>query len=141
MILALYDTPATRLQPMPIARVLIVDDDPLLRFIVRRALKPYADIEVVGEADSGEEACQCVKQLKPSVILMDINMLGMDGIEATRHIKELDTQIGIVGLTLVEDDAKLAAMQEAGAAQIVKKDRLSEDLYKGILKASHHHRN
>jgi DNA-binding NarL/FixJ family response regulator len=121
--------------PLPPRRVqvLIVDDDGALRFIVRRVLKRYPDISVVGEAESGEEACWCMEQLEPSVILMDINMPTMDGIEATRRIKQMNSRVGIVGFTLIEDDTKLAAMKEAGARLIVKKDRLYEDLYEALI--------
>ena len=81
-------------------RVLLVDDHAMIRQALRSYLSTYyRDIEVVGEAGSGEEALQAVHTLSPSVVVMDINMPGLNGIEATARIKQTHPHVGVVGLS------------------------------------------
>src|SRR5678809_1644993 len=96
-------------------RVLLVDDHTLVRQGLRSALQAYPNIDVVGEAGDGEEAVASVAKLQPAVVVMDINMSKMDGIEATRLIKTQQPEIVVVGLSVNATNYYLDAMQKAGA--------------------------
>ena len=96
-------------------RVLIADDHPMFRKGLRGLLESVAGIEVVGEATEGEEAISFTEQLQPDVILMDINMPGVNGIEATRRILHVSPSIGVLVLTMYEDDDSVFAAMRAGA--------------------------
>ena len=89
-------------------RLLIADDHPLFREGMRGRLDRVADIAVVGEAASGDEAVELAHQLGPHVILMDIKMPGLNGIEATREIQKASPQMGVLVLTMFEDDVLFA---------------------------------
>lgn len=103
--------------PAPKTRVLIADDHPLFRAGVRERLeKPDAGIEVVGEASDGEEAYELAGRLHPDVVLLDIAMPGLNGIEATRKIKAEWPEIGVLVLTVYDDDQYVYALIDAGAA-------------------------
>lgn len=102
-------------------RVLIVDDHTLFREGVLAILNGAQDIEAVGEAATGQEAILQVDQLSPDVILMDIQMPDMNGIKATRQILDAHPQIGIIMLTMLEDDDSLFAAMRAGARGYVLK--------------------
>jgi len=103
--------------PAPTTRVIIADDHPLFRAGVRERLeKPGSGIEVVGEASDGEEACELAGRLHPDVVLLDIAMPGLNGIEATRRIKAEWPEIGILILTVYDDEQYIYALVEAGAA-------------------------
>ncbi len=88
-------------------RVLIVDDHPLARKAIRSMLEPVSDFYIVGEANSGEEAILLCGEVAPDVVLMDIHMSPMDGLEATRRIKQAYGAIRIVMLTVSDDVADL----------------------------------
>jgi DNA-binding NarL/FixJ family response regulator len=107
-------------------RVLLVDDLINVRQILRSTLDASANIEVVGEASDGEEALMRVEHLRPSVVIMDIYMSRMDGITATRLIKEKYPQIAVIGLTIEQKDFQLYAMHKAGATEVLAKDRAAE---------------
>jgi DNA-binding NarL/FixJ family response regulator len=96
-------------------RILIADDHPLFRDGLRALLNSVADTEVVGEATSGEEAIGIAASLQPDIILMDINMPGVNGIEATRSIMQASPHIGILVVTMFEDDDSVFAAMRAGA--------------------------
>src|SRR5829696_6030530 len=98
-------------------RVLIADDDPLFREGMRGRLDWVVDVAVVGEAASGDEAVELTHKLEPHIILMDIKMPGMNGIEATREIQRANPQIGILVLTMFEDDDSVFAAMRAGAKE------------------------
>jgi CheY-like chemotaxis protein len=80
-------------------QILLADDNPLVRQALRSALRAYPNINVVGEANDGEEALVRVEQLRPTIVVMDINMRRMDGITATRLIKARYPEISVVGLS------------------------------------------
>lgn len=107
---------------MPPIRVLIADDHALLREGLRRILELEPDLEVVGEASDGEEALQKAKELLPNVILMDIHMPGMGGLEATRAIREHVPSADIIVLTIHDGDEYVVEMVNAGAKGYVLKD-------------------
>jgi DNA-binding NarL/FixJ family response regulator len=96
-------------------RVLIADDHPLFRKGLRGLLESVAGIEVVGEANEGEETIALAERLQPEVILMDINMPGVNGIEATRRILHANPALGVLVLTMYEDDDSVFAAMRAGA--------------------------
>ena len=96
-------------------RVLIADDHPLFRDGMHGLLDSVPDTEVVGEAATGGEAVELAKTLRPDVILMDIKMPGLNGIEATREILDASPHIGILVVTMLEDDDSVFAAMRAGA--------------------------
>lgn len=116
-------------------RVLLADDQPMVRQALRSALQDYPNIEVVGEASDGDEAVAAASKLQPSVIVMDISMSKMDGITATRLIKAQHPQIGVVGLSVHLQDYQLEAMQQAGAFEVLSKDNAVTELYSAVQRA------
>lgn len=102
-------------------RVLIADDHTIVRSGIRLLLEGEPDMDVIGEAITGEAAIEKARALQPDVILMDIAMPGMDGIEATRRIKAASPQIGILVLTMHRSDEHFFAMLKAGASGYVLK--------------------
>ena len=113
-------------------RVLIADDHPIFREGMRGRLDRVDDIEVVGEAASGEEAVELARKLEPDVILMDIKMPGKNGIEATREILRASPEIGVVVLTMFEDDDSVFAAMRAGAKGYLLKDSGGEGVVHAI---------
>jgi DNA-binding NarL/FixJ family response regulator len=113
-------------------RVLIADDHPLFREGMRGRLDRVADIEVVGEAASGDEAVEMARKLELDVILMDIKMPGMNGIEATREILRANPRIGVLVLTMFEDDDSVFAAMRAGAKGYLLKDSGGEGVVHAI---------
>jgi DNA-binding NarL/FixJ family response regulator len=95
--------------------ILIADDHPLFRDGLRALLNSVPNTEVVGEATSGAEAISIAASLQPDVILMDINMPGVNGIEATRSIMQTSPHIGVLVVTMFEDDDSVFAAMRAGA--------------------------
>ena len=102
------------MSPEPI-RVLIVDDHAPFRAGLRALLTSVPEMEVAGEASNGEDAIREAAKLQPDVILMDIQMPGMNGIEATRLIYQSSPHIGVIVLTMFEDDDSVFAAMRAGA--------------------------
>ena len=102
-------------------RVLIVDDHPLFRDGLRGLLESVADLEVCGEAGSGSEAVELAANLQPDVILMDLNMPALDGIEATRRIVQDSPRANVLVVTMYEDDESVFAALRAGARGYVLK--------------------
>ena len=115
---------------MDTIRILIVDDHQVVREGLRHMLELEADMEVVGEAGDAKEALAQVESLSPEVILMDIKMPGVDGIELTRQIKEKLPSCNIIMLTLY--DEYLAKAIEAGAVGYLLKDIKREELTRAI---------
>jgi DNA-binding NarL/FixJ family response regulator len=113
-------------------RVLIADDHPLFREGMRGRLDRVADVAVVGEAASGDEAVELAHKLEPDVILMDIKMPGLNGIEATREIQQSSPQIGVLVLTMFEDDDSVFAAMRAGAKGYLLKDSGGEGVVHAI---------
>ncbi len=115
-----------------IIKVLLVEDHALTRIGLRTALKRTTDISVVGEAANGEEAVSQAEQLKPDVILMDVGMPVMDGIQAARKIIERDSSIKIIMLTQHDNDRDILASLSAGASGYCLKDVAPDRLYTAI---------
>lgn len=100
---------------MDTIRVLIADDHALFRDGVRAFLNSVPEAELVGEASTGDEAMTMAAALQPDVILMDIQMPGVNGIEATRRILQVSPHIGVIVLTMFDDDDSVFAAMRAGA--------------------------
>lgn len=116
----------------PVTHVVLVDDHRVVRDGLRALLSYEEDIEVVGEAASGEEALDRVRELRPEVVVMDLQMPGMGGLEAIRQVKEMSPSTSIVVLTV--DNAELVLLEavRAGAAGYVLKDASGELLVQSI---------
>lgn len=102
-------------------RLMIIDDHTLFREGVKALLSTTPDIEVVGEAGDGETALRAFSSLHPHVVLMDISMPGQNGIEATRQLLAADPKLGVIMVTMLEDDASVFAAMRAGARGYVLK--------------------
>ncbi len=113
-------------------RVLIADDHTLFRYGMQGLLSTQPDIEVVGEATAGEEALALAGELQPDVVLMDIKMPGINGIEATRRILEDHPHVRILMVTMFEDDASVFTAMRAGARGYVLKDAAKDDVLSAI---------
>jgi DNA-binding NarL/FixJ family response regulator len=113
-------------------RVLIADDHTLFRYGMQGLLSTQPDIEVVGEATIGEEAVALTGELRPDVVLMDIQMPGINGIEATRRILEDHPRVRILMVTMFEDDASVFTAMRAGARGYVLKDAAKDDVLSAI---------
>jgi two-component system, NarL family, response regulator LiaR len=115
--------------------VLIVDDHEVVRNGVRSYLMTTPDFVVIGEAASGEEAIQLVAEHIPDVVLMDLIMPGMDGVETTRQIKKISPRTQVVVLTSYHDDAHIFPALKAGAISYILKDMKMEKLVDALRRA------
>jgi NarL family two-component system response regulator LiaR len=113
-------------------KVIIADDHAVVREGTRKILEQEKDIHVLAEANNGEEAVRLAEELKPDVILMDISMPVMDGIEATKIIKEKHPGITILILTAYDDDQFIFSLLEAGAAGYLLKNIHHHELVEAI---------
>ena len=113
-------------------RVILADDQPLIRAGLRRMIDQAPGIDVVGEAGTGAEAVQLARDTGPDVVLMDIRMPGMDGIEATRLITIGETQARVLVLTTFDDDDYVYGALRAGASGFLVKDMALEDFLTAI---------
>jgi DNA-binding NarL/FixJ family response regulator len=113
-------------------RILIVDDHTLFREGVRAIFKAVSDIEIVGEAATGQEAIKKVLTLLPDIILMDIQMPDMNGVEATQQILKTHPKTGIIILTMLEDDDSLFSALRAGARGYVLKGADKAEMVRSI---------
>jgi two-component system, NarL family, response regulator NreC len=113
-------------------RVLIVDDHALVRAGLRMLLSADPDMDIVGEAGDGSQALRMTRELNPDVVLMDISMPDMNGIEATRRIKAMYPGVAVLALTMHEDDQYFFEMLAAGASGYVPKRAAPNDLVSAI---------
>lgn len=113
-------------------RVLICDDHMMVRQGVRLVLQSEPDIELVGEAGRGDEAIDLATQLKPDVIIMDISLPDMSGIEATKKIKKAVPDTHIIGLTMHEEEPYVLELLKAGADAYIVKRSAAADLVNAI---------
>ena len=111
---------------------MLVDDHDLVRTGVRRLLEDNPDLEIVGEACSGEEAISLVRELNPDVVLMDLNMPGIGGLEATKKIKHLSPQVRIIIVTMVDDTMFPQRLLKAGASGYLTKGAKTEEIMRAI---------
>lgn len=113
-------------------RVLIADDHPLFRHGIASLLGGTADLEPVGEATTGEEAIALAGKLQPDVILMDIRMPGVNGIEATRCVVHENPHVRVLIVTMFEDDSSVFTAMRAGARGYILKDAEKDELLRAI---------
>lgn len=116
--------------------VLLVDNHPLVRQGVRSLLETHSDIEVVMEVNSGEEAVEFVSDQAPDVVLMDLIMPGMGGVEATRQVRRISPNTQVVILTSFHDDQHVLPAMRAGALSYLLKDVIGSELADAVRKAS-----
>ena len=113
-------------------QILLVDDHEIVRTGLRMMLLAEDDLEIVGEVNSGEESLQAVQDLKPDVVLMDVAMPGIGGIEATRKIKAVNADTAVLALTMHEDEQYFFEMLNAGASGYIPKRAAPDDLVSAI---------
>ena len=116
--------------------ILIVDDHEVVRNGIRSYLSTLSDFQVVGEAASGEEAIKLVAELIPDVVLMDLIMPGMDGVETTRELKKISPRTQVVVLTSYHEDAHIFPALKAGAISYILKDMKMDKLAEAIRRAA-----
>jgi two-component system response regulator NreC len=113
-------------------RLLLVDDHEIVRAGLRMLFLAEPDMEIVGEAGSGTDAIRAVAELHPDVVLMDVAMPGMNGIEATRRIKSAHPEMAILALTMYEEEQYFFEMLNAGASGYIPKRAAPDDLVSAI---------
>jgi DNA-binding NarL/FixJ family response regulator len=117
-------------------RLLIADDHPAYRRGLELMLVGTGDIEIVGEADTGERAIELAASLAPDVVLMDLRMPGLDGIEATRRLTRSESAAAVVVLTMFEDDDSVFAAMRAGARGYLLKGAEQDEIVRAIRAAA-----
>jgi DNA-binding NarL/FixJ family response regulator len=117
---------------MDTIRLLVADDHALFREGLQALLSATPGIDVVGESATGEATITLAERVQPDIILMDINMPGMNGIEATRRILRANPTVGIIMVTMLEDDASLFSAMRAGARGYVLKGAHHEELLQTV---------
>jgi two-component system response regulator NreC len=117
-------------------RLLLVDDHQVVRSGLRMLLTNESDVEIVGEAGTAQEALEAVRKLKPTVILMDIGLPDLSGIDATREVKRTSPEVAVVALTIHEDEEYFFKMLEVGAEGYVPKRAAPEELLTAIRAAA-----
>ena len=115
-------------------RVLVVDDQDLVRSGICRLLADAEQVEVVGDAASGEEAVQKARDLEPDVVLMDINMPGIGGLEATQKILQRQPEIQIIALTVYDGDPYTSRLLKIGASGYLTKGAHFDEMLRAIVK-------
>lgn len=113
-------------------RLLLADDSDIIRMMLREMIESSSEIELIGEAKDGEECVEITRSLHPDVILMDIRMPKVDGIEATRRIKQENESVVIIGLSVHQDDYIVEMMANAGATDLLLKDDPPEKIFEVI---------
>ncbi len=113
-------------------RVLVVDDHPVFRDGLAGTLRSEPDLEVIGSCADGAEAVQVATELQPDVVVMDLNMPRMSGIEATRSIVTASPHVGVLVLTMVDDDDSVFAAVRAGARGYLLKGSSPEDIVRAV---------
>jgi two-component system, NarL family, response regulator NreC len=120
-------------------RVLLAEDHHIIRQGIRSLLEKEIGIKVIGEAQDGRETVHLVEELKPDVVVMDISMPNLNGIEATRKICETDPEIKVIALSVHSDDQYVSGMLTAGASGYLLKDCVLQELVKAIESVANGH--
>lgn len=113
-------------------KVLLVDDHELVRLGVKRLLQDAKGIQVVGEASTGEEAIKRTRELSPDVVIMDLQMPGIGGLEATRKMLRHNPMVRVLALTVCEDEPYPSRLLQAGAAGYITKGSNADEMIKAI---------
>jgi len=119
--------------------VLLVDDHELIRTGVRGILDKAPDIEVAAEASNGEEAVELVRKIDLDVVLMDVNMPGMGGIEATRRVLRVNPNLKVIALTILDDDPFPTRLHEVGAMGFLTKGCPADEMLRAIRAVNNGH--
>jgi DNA-binding NarL/FixJ family response regulator len=130
------DAPLQEGQSQDELRVLLVDDHDLFRTGLRNLLEEQGGLSVLGEAANGADAVRLVRELAPDVVVMDLNMPEMSGVEATRHIATLSPLTRVIVLTISDEDADVMDAIVAGACGYLLKDASIDDVVTGIRSAA-----
>jgi signal transduction histidine kinase/ActR/RegA family two-component response regulator len=120
--------------PSDLIQVLLVDDHAMVRQGLRSILEQYDNIQIVGEASNGRDAVDMQQRLAPNVVVMDVNMPVMDGIQATRLIRQSHPFSHVIGLSVRNDRETEQALRDAGASEFVTKESASDQLYQAICR-------
>jgi DNA-binding NarL/FixJ family response regulator len=113
-------------------RILVADDHPAFRTGLQQMLFDVVDLEVVGEAESGAQAVELTQELAPDVVVMDLRMPGIDGIEATRRLQQVAPSAAVIVLTMFEDDDSVYAAMRAGALGYLLKGSQQDEIVRAI---------
>jgi DNA-binding NarL/FixJ family response regulator len=119
-------------EPVPATRILVADDHAAFRAGLRALLATAGDLAVVGEAATGEQAVSAAAALQPDVVLMDVNMPGIDGVEATRRIVDATPHVAVLVLTMHDDDETVFAAIRAGARGYLLKGAQRAELLRAV---------
>ena len=130
------EAPSPRRPGRQPVRVLVVDDHDGFRSALVRALSLTPEVDVAGDANSGEQACDVVIDLRPDVVLMDLSLPGMDGIDATRRIRRSNPDTRVVMLTTLDGVSVERSAREAGASGVIGKGTPLDDVVTMILEAA-----
>jgi len=117
-------------------KVLLVDDHELVRTGIRRLLDDFSDIEVIAEAESGEAAITMVREQRPQVVLMDVNMPGIGGLEATRKLTQIDPDVKVIVVTIHLDEPFPTRLLKAGASGYLTKGCAVNEIVDAIRQVS-----
>ena len=117
----------------PSIPVLLVDDHAMVRQGLRSVMEGFPNIDIIGEASNGDEALKLVEKRRPAVVLMDINMPKLNGIEATAKIKSEHPEVAVIGLSVNAESINQEAMKKAGASMLLAKEAVITELYNAIL--------
>ena len=113
-------------------KIMLVDDHAMIREALCSLIECQADMEIVAQAENGRVAVERATEFRPDVVIMDVNMPGMNGIEATRLIKAANPNIKIIALSAFNESSFVTSMIQAGASGYMLKDNLFEELVKTI---------
>lgn len=116
--------------------VVVVEDESKILRSQLNLLKAYPEISVVGQASTGTDAVQRIKALRPDVVLLDLGLPGIDGIEVTRQVKRLDSKIEVLIFTIFDDEEKVLAAIQAGASGYLLKGMEADKIVEAILEVS-----
>lgn len=113
-------------------KVLLVDDHEIMREGMSALLRKYSGFEVIGQASDGRQALEMVEQIRPDIVIMDVGMPNLNGIDATRQLLTLDSNLKIMALSTHSDGSVVAKMIRAGAAGYMLKESAFEELIEGL---------